>query len=66
MKKITPISILASLVFLVLLNYPILNAANKPELIWGIPALALYFFFAWALLIVLLIALANQIDVPEK
>lgn len=66
MKKVTPISILASLVFLVLLNYPVLNAANKSELIWGMPALALYFFIAWALLIALLIALANRIDVPQK
>lgn len=66
MKKVTPISILAGLVFLVLLNYPVLNAANKPALIWGMPALALYFFIAWALLIVLLIALANRIDAPQK
>ena len=38
----------------VLLNYPILSLFDRPVLLFGIPVLFLYVFFAWACLIVLI------------
>lgn len=41
-------------VFLFLLNFPMLDIVDRAELWFGVPALYFYFFFIWALLIVLI------------
>ena len=41
------------LLFFALLNYPILNLFNKPEIIGGFPLLYIYVFLLWILLIIL-------------
>ncbi len=43
-----------SLVFLVLLNYPLIQIVNKPVLLGGIPLLYLYIFIVWILMILAL------------
>lgn len=40
-----------SVLFMVLLNIPILTIANRPERVLGIPVLYLYVFTVWAGLI---------------
>jgi len=38
-----------------LFSYPILTLFNTTKMVWGIPVFFLYFFFAWILLILLMI-----------
>jgi hypothetical protein len=44
--------IILFLVFVVLLNYPVIQIFDRRELWFGIPALYFYFFFTWLVLIV--------------
>jgi hypothetical protein len=44
--------IILVLVFVVLLNYPVLQIFDRKELWFGMPALYFYFFFVWLTLIV--------------
>ena len=43
--------LMLSVLFMVLLNIPILTIANRPERVLGIPVLYLYVFTVWAGLI---------------
>ena len=42
------------------LSYPLLNVADKKELLWGFPKLYLYLFGVWALIIVLIKQILNK------
>ena len=46
------------LLFGALLLWPLLTIANRPVLIWGVPALVLYLFAVWAVIVAVLIAAA--------
>ena len=46
------------LLFGALLLWPLLTIANRPILIWGVPALALYLFAVWAALVGVLVVAA--------
>lgn len=46
------------LLFGALLVWPLLTIANRPTLIWGVPALVLYLFAVWAVIVAVLIAAA--------
>jgi hypothetical protein len=46
------------LLFGALLLWPLLTIANRPALIWGVPALVLYLFAVWAAIVAVLIAAA--------
>ena len=50
------------LVGLVLFNYPILSLFNRPLDVFGIPVLYLYIFFAWCLIIGLIVIATNTRD----
>lgn len=52
--KRTSRNILIALLLLLLFNYPLLTAANKPIRVMGFPVLYLYLAFLWLLGIVLL------------
>ena len=41
-----------------LLVWPLLTIANRPALIWGVPALVLYLFAVWGAIVAVLIAAA--------
>lgn len=43
--------LMLSVLFMLLLNVPILTIANRPERVAGIPVLYLYIFSVWAALI---------------
>ncbi len=38
---------------LLLFNYPLISMFNRPALIWGVPALYLYLFSVWFIIIIL-------------
>ena len=46
------------LFFGILLVWPLLTIANRPVLIAGVPALALYLFAVWAAIVGVLVAVA--------
>ena len=46
------------LLFGALLLWPLLTIANRPVLIWGVPALVLYLFAVWAAIVAVLVAAA--------
>ena len=46
------------LLFGTMLIWPLLTIANRPVLIAGVPALALYLFSVWAVIVAVLIAVA--------
>jgi len=46
------------LLFGALLVWPLLTIANRPVLIWGVPALVLYLFAVWAAIVAVLVAAA--------
>ena len=46
------------LFFGTLLVWPLLTIANRPVLIAGVPALALYLFAVWAAIVAVLVAVA--------
>jgi len=41
-------------------NFPLLSLFNRPVLILGIPALYLYLFIAWSLIILLMLILSSS------
>jgi hypothetical protein len=48
-------------IFFLLLNYPILNIFDKPELRFGLPVLYFYLFFIWlALIVVVALIVRNR------
>jgi hypothetical protein len=48
-----------------LLLWPLLTIANRPALIGGMPALALYLFAVWAAIVAVLVAVAVRRRAPE-
>jgi hypothetical protein len=46
------------LFFGTLLLWPLLTIANRPVLIAGVPALALYLFMVWAVIVAVLVVVA--------
>lgn len=53
------------LLFGACLVWPLLAIANRPVLILGVPALVLYLFVVWAVMVAVLIALARRLRPPE-
>ena len=49
-----------------LFSYPILTLFNTTRRVWGIPVFFLYFFFAWGLLIVLMIRCTRATPEPNS
>ncbi|GAA4456723.1 hypothetical protein GCM10023189_26400 [Nibrella saemangeumensis] len=67
MKKMRLLAV--SLLFLMLLNDPLLSIANRAMLVAGIPLLYLYVTVAWLVLIILIAFIVHQnrhtSDTPE-
>jgi hypothetical protein len=53
------------LFFGTLLLWPLLTIANRPVLIAGVPALALYLFTVWAVIVAVLVVVAIRYRPPE-
>ena len=47
------------------LVWPLLAIANRPVLVFGVPALILYLFLVWAAMVVVLISVARRVGPPE-
>jgi hypothetical protein len=47
------------------LVWPLLAIANRPVLVFGVPALVLYLFLVWAAMVVVLVSLARRVRLPE-
>jgi hypothetical protein len=47
------------------LAWPLLAIANRPVFVIGVPALVLYLFLLWALMVLVLITLARRVRPPE-
>ena len=47
------------------LVWPLLAIANRPVLVFGVPALVLYLFGLWAAMVVVLVALSRRLHPPE-
>ena len=45
--------------FLTLLVWPILGIANRPTMVLGVPALVLYLFAVWALIVAVLVLITR-------
>lgn len=45
--------------------WPLLTIANRPVLVGGVPALAVYLFAIWAIIVSVLIAVAIRRRAPE-
>ncbi len=58
--KKAPRYALIAVLLLLLCNYPLLSAANKPVLVSGIPLLYIYVAAVWLLGIILLYVTANS------
>jgi hypothetical protein len=46
--------VITFVLFLLLLNYPILSIVDSQKLVWGFPQLYFYLFFVWLTLIVVI------------
>jgi hypothetical protein len=64
-KKSIAISIFVSIAFLVMLTFPLINLANRGNIILGIPALVLYIFTLWAILVGVMGWLSKNDKTPE-
>ena len=53
------------LLFGVLLVWPLLAIANRPVLVFGVPALVLYLFAVWSAIVAVLIAVTRRPRGPE-
>ena len=53
------------LLFGACLVWPLLAIANRPVLVFGVPALVLYLFLVWAGMVVVLISVARRVRPPE-
>ncbi len=54
------ISLFISIIFLILLTFPVIQMFNLNKLILGIPALLIYILFLWVVMIFLLIWLTRR------
>ena len=60
MKSKNIISLLfVTAILVILLNYPIIEIANKHQLIYGVPLLPIYIFTVWILSILILYFISN-------
>lgn len=57
--------LMASLLFGLLLNYPILSIFNSNRLLFGLPQLYVYLFVTWGVLILLIYRIASNIQPPK-
>jgi len=46
------------LLFGALLIWPLLTIANRPVLVWGVPALVVYLFTIWGIIVSVLVGVA--------
>ena len=53
------------LLFGALLLWPLLAIPNRPAIVLGVPALALYLFTVWAAIVAVLVAVAARRRAPE-
>ena len=53
------------LLFGACLVWPLVAIANRPVLVFGIPALVLYLFALWVAMVLVLVSLARQVRPPE-
>ncbi|MBO0935789.1 hypothetical protein J2I47_04435 [Fibrella sp. HMF5335] len=51
---------LLSLVFLLLFTEPMISLVNGQRMVWGVPALYVYVFVAWALMIGVLVFVIHR------
>ena len=51
--------------FLACLVWPLLAIANRPVLVWGIPALVLYLFLVWTAIVAVLMVMDRRGRAPE-
>jgi hypothetical protein len=58
--KSTERIVVSFLLFAVCLVWPLLAIANRPVLIFGVPALVLYLFAVWAAIVVVLVAVSRR------
>ena len=63
--KAAELVIACFLLFAACLVWPLLGVANRPTLIFGVPALVAYLFTVWAAMVVVLIAVARRLRAPE-
>jgi uncharacterized membrane protein len=56
--KVRELLVACFLLFGALLLWPLLTIANRPVLIWGVPALVLYLFAVWAAIVAVLVVAA--------
>jgi hypothetical protein len=63
--KATERMVACFLLFGACLVWPLLSIANRPLLILGIPAMVLYLFGVWAVIVVLLVLEARRPRGPE-
>ncbi|MDX1909743.1 MAG: hypothetical protein SF053_22085 [Bacteroidia bacterium] len=61
-KKLAGISVL----FAILLNYPIISIFSQSGYIWGVPRLYASIFMMWLLMIILLILLLETRDTSRR
>jgi hypothetical protein len=54
------------LLFGACLVWPLLAIANRPVLILGIPALVIYLFTVWAVMVAVLVVMARRFSPPEE
>ena len=47
------------------LVWPLLAIANRPVLIFGVPALVLYLFAVWSAIVIVLVTLARRTRLPD-
>ena len=55
-RRLVGLFLLGALIF----NFPLLSLFNRPILILGIPALYLYLFVTWSLIILLMLVLSRS------
>ena len=50
---------------IIMMNYPFIHIFNIPRLIFGMPALFLYFYAGWAISICVIYLFVKAIDLPD-
>ena len=63
--KAAELVIACFLLFAACLVWPLLAVANRPTLIFGVPALVAYLFAVWAAMVAVLIAVARRRGAAE-
>lgn len=63
--KAAELALACFLLFAACLVWPLLSIANRPALVFGVPALVLYLFVLWAAMVVVLGLVARRVRPPE-